>query len=41
MVASFYERPILNSPYAIPSLHHALDATGQPLDQSPAVAVRS
>ena len=35
MVASFYEHPILNSPYAVPSLHHALDATGQPLNQEP------
>ncbi len=35
MAASFYERPILNSPYAVPSRHHALDKTGQPLDQPP------
>ena len=35
MTASFYERPILNSPYAVPSLHHALDRNGQPLDQLP------
>ena len=41
MAASFYERPILNSPYAIPSLHHALDATtGQPLDQPPVAGRR-
>ena len=35
MAASFYERPILNSPYAAPSLHHALDVAGQPLEQEP------
>ena len=40
MEASFYERPILNSPYAVPSLHHALDATGQPLDQPPVAGRR-
>ncbi len=40
MEASFYERPILNSPYAAPSLHHALDATGQPLDQPPVAGRR-
>jgi type III restriction enzyme len=33
---SFFERPILNSPYAAPTRHHALDADGQPLDQPPA-----
>ena len=36
MVAgSFYEQPILNSPYEIPTLHHPLDDHGQPLDQPP------
>jgi type III restriction enzyme len=29
---SFYERPILNSPYHAPELHHPLDDTGQPLE---------
>jgi len=32
---SFFERPILNSPYEPPSRHHALDADGQPLDVPP------
>jgi type III restriction enzyme len=35
MAESFYERPILNSPYQIPKLHHALDGEGQPLDLPP------
>jgi hypothetical protein len=35
MAESFFERPILNSPYEIPRLHHALDEDGQPLDQPP------
>ena len=34
-MTSFYERPILNSPYRAPELHHALDDTGQPLDGEP------
>lgn len=33
MQGSFYERPILNSPYEVPLLHHALDDHGQPLDR--------
>ncbi len=33
MSAPFYEQPILNSPYAMPSRHHALDSEGQPLDE--------
>jgi len=32
---SFYERPILNSPYAEPLEHHDLDDDGQPLDSDP------
>jgi type III restriction enzyme len=32
---SFFERPILNSPYERPRLHHALDAEGQPLNLPP------
>jgi type III restriction enzyme len=32
---SFYERPILNSPYRAPVLHHPLDDHGQPLDGEP------
>ena len=35
MSQSFFERPILNSPYEPPKLHHALDAEGQPLDVPP------
>jgi type III restriction enzyme len=35
MTESFFERPILNSPYEVPRLHHALDADGQPLDVPP------
>jgi type III restriction enzyme len=31
----FFEQPILNSPYAVPTRHHALDADGQPLDLPP------
>lgn len=31
----FYDQPILNSPYHIPTRHHALDDDGQPLDQAP------
>ena len=32
---SFYERPILNSPYRAPELHHPLDPNGQPLEGEP------
>jgi type III restriction enzyme len=32
---SFFETPILNSPYEAPKLHHALDKDGQPLDEPP------
>lgn len=32
---SFYERPILNSPYCAPELHHPLDQSGQPLEGEP------
>ena len=35
MAKSFFERPILNSPYDVPKLHHALDEDGQPLDVPP------
>jgi hypothetical protein len=35
MTESFFERPILNSPYKVPALHHALDKDGQPLDLPP------
>ena len=36
MSASFFEQPILNSPYETPTRHHALDADGQPMDVPPA-----
>jgi type III restriction enzyme len=32
MTQSFFERPILNSPYEPPRLHHSLDSEGQPID---------
>jgi type III restriction enzyme len=35
MGASFFEQPILNSPYEAPRHHHALDEHGQPLDVPP------
>ena len=33
MVESFFERPILNSPYAYPARHWELDADGQPTNR--------
>ena len=33
MAGRFFERPILNSPYAYPSRHWELDARGQPTDR--------
>ena len=35
MAESFYEKPILNSPYEEPRLHHRLDDEGQPVDGLP------
>lgn len=35
MSESFFQSPILNSPYAAPGLHHALDMDGQPTDEPP------
>ena len=35
MENTFYEKPILNSPYEEPTLHHALDEDGQPTDNPP------
>ncbi|WP_420347616.1 BPTD_3080 family restriction endonuclease [Pelagibius sp.] len=35
MTETFYEQPILNSPYAEPTRHHALDEEGQPTDNPP------
>lgn len=37
---SFYDQPILNSPYAKPGLFHPLDDHGQPLDLPPIVGRR-
>jgi type III restriction enzyme len=34
-LSSFYDRPILNSPYRAPELHHPLDDNGQPLEGEP------
>lgn len=34
-MSSFYDQPILNSPYEVPTLHHALDDDGQPTDALP------
>lgn len=34
-MSGFYERPILNSPYLPPGLHHPLDDHGQPLEGEP------
>src|ERR1700693_3988274 len=31
----FYEQPVLNSPYNVPTRHHALDAEGRPLEHPP------
>lgn len=33
---SFFDHPILNSPYRAPDFHHVLDDEGQPLDVPPA-----
>lgn len=35
MSQSFFDQPVLNSPYAVPTRHHALNDDGQPLDQPP------
>ncbi len=35
MTGTFYEQPILNSPYEEPARHHALDEDGQPTDNPP------
>jgi hypothetical protein len=32
---TFFEQPILNSPYEIPTCHHDLDADGQPTNRPP------
>ena len=40
MSNSFFEKPILNSPYLEPALHHALDEDGQPTDNPPVTGRR-
>jgi type III restriction enzyme len=35
MTSRFFEQPILNPPYSIPTRHHPLDKNGQPLEQPP------
>ena len=40
MTETFYEQPILNSPYAEPTRHHALDEEGQPTDNPPVTGRR-
>jgi type III restriction enzyme len=40
MAASFFEQPILNSPYEAPRFHHLLDADGQPVDAAPVAGRR-
>jgi type III restriction enzyme len=35
MSTAFFNNPILNSPYEVPTRHHALDSEGQPLEQPP------
>ena len=35
MADSFFNNPILNSPYEAPTRHHALDKDGQPVEQPP------
>ncbi len=41
MTGTFYEQPILNSPYEEPALHHALDEEGMPTDNPPIAGRRS
>ena len=40
MSVSFYDQPILNSPYECPSRHHDLDEDGQPRDAPPVAGRR-
>jgi type III restriction enzyme len=39
-VSTFYDQPILNSPYEKPRFHHPLDEQGQPLGIAPAAGRR-
>ena len=40
MSDTFFEQPILNSPYLVPARHHGLDSEGQPLDTPPVAGRR-
>jgi type III restriction enzyme len=40
MSSGFFDQPILNSPYELPTRHHALDGEGQPLDLPPVAGRR-
>src|SRR5258708_1402989 len=40
MANTFYEHPVLNSPYAKPCFYHPLDEHGQPLGLRPVVGRR-
>ena len=40
MPSTFFEQPVLNSPYEPPTRHHPLDADGQPLGASPVTGRR-
>ena len=40
-MSTFYDQPILNSPYEEPSRHHALDERGLPMDKPPIERRRS
>ena len=41
MSANFFNNPVLNSPYEVPTRHHALDKDGQPLELPPVAGRRS
>ncbi len=40
MASTFFDQPILNSPYKAPSRHHRLDKDGQPIDGPPVMQRR-
>lgn len=40
MSQSFFDQPILNSPYEVPTRYHALDGEGQPLELPPVAGRR-
>lgn len=37
---TFYDQPILNSPYEEPTRHHALNEKGQPTEDEPVIGRR-